>query len=62
MSTEQNRTPEPAGTPQAPQADKAEMEAAVGGPHAPASPYPKSDKPPETGGYEAPPRPQGSKA
>ena len=48
--------PEPADTPQAGPADASRTDAVDLGPHAPASPYPKADKAPESGGYEAPRR------
>lgn len=62
MSTDRTQAPEPAEKPEAGPTDEARMEAADLGPHAPASPCPKTEKPPETGGYEAPPRPPGGDA
>ena len=62
MSTDRTQAPEPADAPQAEPSDAARMDAADLGPHAPASPYPKTEKSHETGGYEAPPRPPGGDA
>lgn len=62
LSSDQTRTPAPATKPEGGPNDEARMEAADLGPHAPASPYPKTDKAPETGGYEAPPRLPGDDA